>query len=393
MSIRRLSPLLPLLAFLLATASSAATIEEEMRAVERIRGLRFQKSVRTATLARKDLPERLREQFIKTLPYSTEDWTTVVRALHLVDEAQGDLVGPMLQLYESQVLAYYDPLTGTYFAVRELPDAVQGLVPAAVIEEGIAVHELTHALQDQQFAIGRKDYALRKDTDANFAYHALLEGEASLVMLGYLAEKSGGSLDDIISNDLLMNTLAAATSSDAMMGPSTPRYFREMLKFPYLDGLRFVVEAYRRGGWEELNRIHKNLPRSTREILHPEEYFRSRDSGFGIRDSMLPNPESRITNPHSITEHLGEFHWGFFVGRDNARGWIDDRVIIAQDARCEPTVLAETVWESPEAARRFSSAYSRFLDDRGVGALTSIDGTRVKIAYGADPTLMNRFLR
>ena len=46
--------------------------------------------------------------------------------------------------------------------------------------------------------------------------------------------------------------------------PAAPKYFTDMLQFPYLDGLSFVVAAYRRGGWKELDRIHTNPPRSTR---------------------------------------------------------------------------------------------------------------------------------
>ena len=41
-------------------------------------------------------------------------------------------------------------------------------------------------------------------------------------------------------------------------------------------------------------------------------------------------------------EHLGQFHWNFLVGKDNARGWASDRVTIVQDATCEATVLVET---------------------------------------------------
>lgn len=386
MSIRRMAALLPLLTLLQADFVSAAPIEEQMRALEKIRGLNFLGGVRTVTIPRTDLPARLREQFMKTLPYSTQEWEMVMRSLHLVDAPADDLMAPMLDLFQSQVLAFYDPYTRTYYAVRELPEVAQGLGPAGVLEESVAIHELMHALQDQQFAIGKKDFELRADTDANLAYHALLEGEATLVMLAHLAGKSGGSLDDIIGNDFLLSTLAAAGASDALMGGSTPRYFREILKFPYLEGLRFVVEAYRRGGWAEVDRIHANPPKSTREVLHPEEYFERR-----FKPEKFDDKPPSWVKP-SVIEHLGEFHWGFAAGRENARGWLSDRVMIAQDAACQPTVLVETRWESPEAAQRFLEGYSKFLEDRNVATLTAIDGARVKVAYGADRKLMERFL-
>ena len=357
---------------LLALSARGATIEEEMRAVERIRGLSFLAPVRTVELERRDLPERLREQIQKTLPYSTEEWVDVLRALHLVDEGTTAelVVSSLIKLYESQVLAYYDPPSKTFYTLRQLPDAVRDLPQ---LNEGIAIHELTHALQDQHFAIGAKDLALRDDADANLAYHALIEGEATLVMLAYMVEQSGASLDDMIGSNMF--DLSAAASQVLPIGG--PPYFNEMLKFPYIDGLHFVIEAYRRGGWKELDRVYANPPRSTREILHPEDYFEHR---------FTPEPFHRkpaIAVPHLLSvEHLGEFHWRFLTG--NAEGWMGDRVTIAQNAFCETTVLIETKWDSDEHARRFYDAYR--------DSLSKIEGRSVKVAYGADRALMERFI-
>ncbi|HEY3057302.1 MAG TPA: hypothetical protein VGK31_15355 [Thermoanaerobaculia bacterium] len=365
---------------LLALGARGATIEEEIRAVERIRGLRFLAPIRTVEIDRRDLPGRLREQFAKSLPYSIEEWTEVLRALRLVSEDAGgeSIVSSLLDVYQSQVLAYYDPPTKTFYTIRQMPEAMKNLPMSGPLDAGVAVHELTHALQDQHFAIGMKDLALRDDTDANLAYHALVEGEASLVMLAYMMEQGGGSLDELIKNDLLTGMLSAATQKAPIEGP---RYFVELLKFPYLDGLRFVMEAYRRGGWKELDRVYANPPRSTREILHPADYFEHR---------FMPAPfnaKPAIAVPYLLSvEHLGEWHWRFLAG--NAEGWVGDRVTIAQNQFCEPTVLVETQWDSDAHARQFYDAYRRFLD----GSLAKIAGSTVRVTYGADRPLMERFL-
>lgn len=354
--------------------------------MERIRGLSFLGPVTTIELNRADLPKNLREQFQKTLPYSTEEWVDVLRALRLVDPGTSaePVVSSLIKLYESQVLAYYDPPSKTFYTVRQLPDAVRDLPMAADLDTGIAVHELTHALQDQHFAIGAKDLALRDDADGNLAYHAVIEGEATLVMLAYMLEQSGGgTLDDMVSNDMFAGALSAAASQKLAVGG--PPYFAEMLKFPYVDGLRFVIEAYRRGGWKELDRIYANPPRSTREILHPAEYFEHRFTPEVFR----PTPPLPV--PHLLSvEHLGEWHWRFLVGAENAEGWMADRVTIAQNAFCEPTVLVETRWDSEAHARRFYDAYTKSLEE--VGSIGTVTGRSVKIAYGADRALMERFV-
>jgi hypothetical protein len=365
---------------LLALGARGATIEEEMRAVERIRGLRFLAPIRTVEIDRSDLPGRLREQFAKSLPYSIEDWSEVLRALRFVSEdANAEaIVASLLELYQSQVLAYYDPPTKTFYTVRQLPETMKNLPMARPLDAGVAVHELTHALQDQHFAIGKKDLALRDDTDANLAYHALVEGEASLVMLAYMLEQGGGSLEDLIKNDLFTGLLSGASQKAPMEGP---RYFVELLKFPYLDGLRFVIEAYRRGGWKELDRVYADPPRSTREIIKPADYFERR---------FVPAPfhaKPAIAVPHVLSvEHVGQWHWRFLTG--DAEGWLGDRVTIAQNQFCEPTVLVETQWDSDEHARHFYDAYTRFLD----GSLAKIADTTVRVTYGADRSLMERFL-
>jgi hypothetical protein len=377
--------LLALVAASLATAASGADITGEIAAVERIRGLKFTGTVNTVEIDRRDLPAHLREQFAKSLPYSVQEWGDVLRALRLIGKENDEaIVSSLLDLYQQQVLAYYDPPSKTFYMVRQMPDAMKGL-PMTGLDAGVRVHELTHALQDQHFAIGARDFALRDDADTGLAWHALIEGEASLVMLAYMVEKSGGSFDEMIKNDLFAGTLSAAASQPMPVG--APPYFVEMLKFPYVDGLRFVIEAYRRGGWKELDRVYANPPRSTREILHPADYY-ARRAKPGPPVILMPHFSPRLLS----VEHLGEWHWRFLVGARNAEGWEADTVTIAQNRFCEPTVLVDTTWDTEEQARRFFDAYTKKLDSEGVGTLSKISGTSVLVAYGADRPLMESFL-
>jgi hypothetical protein len=252
---------------------------------------------------------------------------------------------------------------------------------AGMMATGVNIHELTHALQDQHFRIGAKDMALRDDADAQLAYHALVEGEASLVMLAYMVEQGGGSLDDVINNDMLSGALSNAAA--LTLSNEGPKYFTEMLKFPYLEGLHFVIEGYRRGGWPMLNRVYANPPLSSREILHPADYY---DHRFH-RGEFVDKPALPVPQLLSV-EHLGEFHWRFLTGVGD--GWKNDRVTIAQNRFCESTVLAETQWETEGEARAFYDAYRKSLEN--IGSVGRINGTTVRVAYGADRALMERFV-
>src|SRR5215212_2608568 len=355
----------PLLALVLLTAcAQASPLAPGMKAVEEIRGKKFLSEVRNVRIDRSELADQLREQMAKSIPYSLEDWGTMLRALQLVDVKTADIVPMMIALYESQVLAFYDPHTHVYYSINQMPDLPEAakLADPKVLEETVMVHELTHALQDQYFKLGAREKAMMKDSDATMAYHSVLEGDALLGM---------------VSN---------ASAAEQMIDPSTPRYFAEMLKFPYLDGLRFVVAAYKRGGWKVLDDVHANPPRSTRKILHPEEYFARK---------VKPEPfDSAKPAGNVITvEHLGEFHWRFLVGADNARGWINDRVVVWRDGKVE----ARTKWESPERATAFAAAYGALLKKRGVDAKIARDGMNVVTTYqwnaavpAADPAASRR---
>ncbi|HYO76497.1 MAG TPA: hypothetical protein VE010_08540 [Thermoanaerobaculia bacterium] len=363
-----------LLVLLLASCTQASPLAPGMKAVEEIRGRKFVHDVKNVTIDRADLSTHLRGQMEKLTPYSLDDWATMLRALQLVDVENKQLVPKLLALYEAQVLAFYDPQSHTYYSIKQLPKLPEGAAQMAdpkLLEETVMIHELMHALQDQHFDLSKKEKALMRDTDANLAYHAVLEGEAVLVMVAHMLAKSNVDFDEVIKNDAMLGMIGSAAQAEQMIDPSTPKYFAEMLKFPYLEGLKFVVAAYRRGGWKELDRVHANPPRTTREILHPEEYFAR---------SFKPQAFDATAPANAISaEHLGEFHWRFLVGAENARGWVNDRAVVSRDGK----VAIETKWESEERATAFATAYRAFLEKRGVTANVARDGSTVKASYTA----------
>jgi len=361
-----------LFVFILAACAQASPLTPAMKAVESIRGKPFLHDVKNVTIARADLSANLRAQMQRGMPYSIAEWETMLGALQLVDKDSGPALPKLLALYEAQVLAFYDPYTHTYYSIHpmpKLPKEVANLADPKLLEETVMVHELTHALQDQYFDLAPREQALMRDTDANLAYHSVLEGEAVLVMVAHMLNKAGVELDEVLKDDAMLGMISAAAQTDQMIDPSTPKYFAEMLKFPYVDGLKFVVAAYRRGGWKEIDKLHANPPRTTREIMHPEEYFEK---------TFKPEPFSSEKPAGAIsTEHMGEFHWTFLLGAGNARGWVNDRAVVHRDGH----VQVEAKWESEKEATAFADAYSAFLEKRGLKASVTREGVVVKASY------------
>lgn len=365
------------LVLLLAPPLQADDLDKGLADVERLRGLTFKHDVIVKTIDRADLRTVLKREISKSLPYSPDEYVAVLKALQLVDAKQPAVIDKMLDLYESQVLAFYDPVSHTYFAIKGLPSALAGTAGADALQQSVVVHELTHAMQDQRFEASKRDLALQHDVDGQLAYHALLEGEASLVMTAWLLDKVGQSIDDVVKSDMMVGLMTSAAAADKTIAPGTPSYFVESLKFPYIEGLKLVVAAYRRGGWKEIDRLHANPPISTREVIHLDEYFARLDRGENGKRAFSPDPQ-----PDTLTvEHLGEFHWRYLVG-ENASGWVDDRVTVG----CDGIVRAQTWWENADRANAFADAYTRFLRDRDIEPRVTKSGNSVDVAYlGATP--------
>jgi hypothetical protein len=90
--LRRLSILAAALLFA-GTAASAASLDREMREVERLRGLTFLHGVKERTIDRSQLRPLIREQLSKEIPYSLDDYIRVLENLQLIDRSTHDVLG------------------------------------------------------------------------------------------------------------------------------------------------------------------------------------------------------------------------------------------------------------------------------------------------------------
>jgi len=364
-----------------AMAAAAAVHPEALAAVERIRGHAFTHPVDSVTISRDQLPRLLHQRIEGGTYPAAADYLTALRALELIGNPDKAVEG-MIDLYASQVMAFYDLDEHRYYAIDTPPPGLsQELAAAPIMAEAIEVHELTHALQDQRFGAGSVALRLRYDWDAQLAYQSVLEGEATLVMLAWMGERSGLSLDQVVANDAFVEALAGQAA--ALTGSSgAERYFAESLTFPYLSGLRFIAAAYRRGGWAAVDAIDRNTPATTAEIIDP--------AGYAAAGSHAAAPLP-VSSRALLLTHLGLFNWRFLLG-DIPSGWSGDITAVFQDARCQTSVLSESRWTSEEAARKFAAIYVSFLEGRGVGASSSRRGNVVRIGYGSEPSLIASFI-
>src|SRR5690606_29869422 len=144
----------------------------------------------------------------------------------------------------------------------------------------VLAHEITHALQDQNFELLELGVEDHENGDRQLALMAIIEGDATLLMSEYMIEHA--------SPFGLLSELPSLLTMSQEELDRAPVAIRESLMFPYLRGVQFFMDLAGRvpaddddaepfavalqPGWR--SRVFLNPPISTEQIMHPEKYLR-----------------------------------------------------------------------------------------------------------------------
>jgi hypothetical protein len=238
----------------------------------------------------------------------------------------------------------------------------------------VIAHELVHALQDQHFDLRRFENWPKGDSDAELAAHALVEGEATLVMIEYDFDERGAKVDLGRLGSLADSLIEQDSDTDAKAYPvlaNAPRVLKENLQFPYLYGAAFAGALLKSRSWQTLDLAYKYLPTSSEQIMHPERFL-NRDNPVKIELADL----SGVIGPDwkkADKDVNGEF--GYLVAlaefipariaRTAAAGWGGDAYALYERKSSGATLLAQyTTWDSESDAREFFDAYSTRTEKR-----------------------------
>ena len=271
-----------------------------------------------------------------------------------------------MSLLESQVIAFYDFKKKTMVVVngaleREFPGQPPEL--QTKLDNMILAHEFTHALQDQNFDFGARDEALKSNGDRALALHSVAEGDATIA--GYACML--GRMDSVILATLIGNlTSFSQTFTGAAAG--VPRGVAEPLIFQYTDGVKFVAEAYQRGGWKAVDKLYSDPPQSTQQIIDPSLYFERPALPATV---TVAGYQSRMAGWHKSDEDtLGEL--GLRIILENTRGtkspdlalagkWAGDRIVMLRKGETV-TVIWLLAFRDADSAARFAAVYRKVLD-------------------------------
>jgi hypothetical protein len=280
-----------------------------------------------------------------------------------------DLKAASLKLLKSQVAGFYDP-HGKEMVLVEGGDnlgiwnsAAQFMIQRDVVGEMLLAHELTHALQDQNFNLESSLDKVKNDDDRTLALKSVAEGDATISGFAYAL----GRMDDSTA-DALADNLKQLPQALAAQAPNTPEGLSVPLLFQYSDGVRFVAEAYRRGGWTAVDALYRKPPESSHQILHPALYF----------DSNAPTPRIDLAGYDQIMsgwkkaddDTYGELLLRVILERNLgqqsnevgiAARWIADRMVILQQSHAV-NVIWMLAFEDSQTASHFAVVYETLLD-------------------------------
>lgn len=336
-------------------AGQLADLVAEIQAnVTEIRGLEANRPISLTILSTAELRERLQADFeAEVTPEEARKDVIELYAFDFID-LDFPLFDTLVDLYSESVLGFYDLETAELVVVSD--DAELNAA-----EQLTLAHEITHALQDQNFDFDTDGL----DSEAAFALRALAEGDATLLQIQYI---EAGLFDFAELGEIL-----AAESENAPDLSGIPDFLINQLSFPYVQGSTFLQYVYDDGdgdgvaGFEAVDAVWENPPLSSEQILHPDAYANGDEPQIvalpPLSDTLgvgWTRIEDNIVGEFFVREYLAQQIPTVEVELAGT-GWDGDRYAIYWNESDEQVVLVwRSIWDSAEDRSEFGGAFSNY---------------------------------
>jgi hypothetical protein len=344
-----------------------AQINQVIGQVPALRGLQPKKPVPYRFITQDQFSAFFQQQFEKDNPPAQ------LAAEQGFDQRMGllpagaNLKDLVLQLYGSQVAAFYDPATQQFTVIQR--DTTFGPADKIVI-----AHEYDHALQDQYWHLDSTDISDPSQGDAEAANIALVEGDATALMYQW-------AFAELTPEEIAQAVTDSGSSGSQQLLDGMPLLLQQQLTFPYLSGWQFVtaLQGSGGGGWSAVNAAWDHRPASTEQIMHPEKYL----AGEAPIPVMLPDVSAEMGKgwTSSYVQTLGEFETGIWLAdgqgggsgalglpaplpnAEAAAGWGGDRILSLDGPNGSWAIVWQTAWDTPTDADEFATTADEVMAD------------------------------
>ena len=346
----------------LQLAGADAAVFAEIRAmtqqIEQITGWKSKRKVPAAMMNKQQLDVYLKARLTEDVrPTELRAEEVTLRRLGFIGD-KVDLKQSLLDVMNEQAAAFYDTRKKRLFLMESAGDHGGEQMQSTVL-----VHELSHALADQQHSLYRFIQQSGGSDDSHMARMAVLEGQATWLMSEYMALQNGSSLLGRPELVAMMARASASSSSEFPALDAAPLYLQETFLFPYSQGMLFqskVIEKLGQAGYSE---VFRRPPTTTQQILHPEIYL------SGRQPPSLALPPGKYRDPVLSDGTLGELDHQILLRQFKvtdwaaiAAGWSACRYRVLEDKRrTHSSLLYVSEWRDEAAAEAFFTAYRKSI--------------------------------
>jgi transcriptional regulator of met regulon len=268
-----------------------------------------------------------------------------------------DLAKETVDLVSEQAAAFYDYSKKRLFVLDSTSEGSEQRVAL--------VHELAHALADQQHPLGKYLKKDNPDDDGSTAREAVMEGQATWLTWAYVSKRNGGKPE--VSKEMIekLTDNSGSEGTDFPVFAKEPLYLRESLVFPYDEGMKFQDAVYHKLGRKSFDEVFVRPPRSTQQILHPADYMED-EKPVDVDPPSLDKKQFRVINDGSVGEFDHSMLLRQFVpekeGRAAASHWRGGSFRLYENKKEKYPVLSyASEWSTPEAAREVFTLYQRVM--------------------------------
>ena len=283
----------------------------------------------------------------------------------------------VIDLLQEQVAGYYDVKTKKMYLLDWL---------SADAQKPVLAHELTHALQDQNFDLknwespkapksgDKEEYTFDED-EASTARAAVAEGQGMVTLVDYMLRGSGTTLAEAPQVADAMRK-AMTSNSDYPLLQKAPLMIRESLVFPYGDGLTFESALLQRGKDAAFSGAFRRPPQDTHEVMDVTAYLHNHPAQWLV----IPDLRSELGSKYekydegSIgqldTRILAKQYADESAAKDMAEAWRGGAYYAAENKDAKPTGTAKigllylSRWDSDDSADVFAKIYADYVPQR-----------------------------
>lgn len=246
-----------------------------------------------------------------------EEATGQLRAIGLL-KGDVDLFAAVNDASGGGTLAFYS------FETESITIRGKALTPAS---RPTLVHELTHALQDQHFAVGDRKEALREKDAADSeetVFDAILEGDAERVSTLYLDSLTAKQRQSIAKSEKAQSDQA----SKELKG--VPKVVLTLIGSPYTLGESLMATVAESGGNKAVDELYRNTPTHDAALYNPFEVLAG-DLGA----DKVETPKLKDGEKESDSGEFGALTWYFMLAErvpliqavDAVDGWGGDSYV------------------------------------------------------------------